>query len=100
MDPLAEEFPELTTYQYAGNTPIWAVDIDGLEPSFSTHNIFHGTPAFGDLAKEEQNRQLKEAGKALVSSTAIAVTAVTPGPEDVILGGIAATKYGGAILKA
>ena len=31
VDPLAEEFPELTTYQYASNTPIWAIDLDGLE---------------------------------------------------------------------
>ena len=26
------KYPELSPYQFAGNTPIWAVDLDGLEP--------------------------------------------------------------------
>lgn len=30
-DPLADKFPMLTPYQFASNTPIWAVDLDGLE---------------------------------------------------------------------
>ena len=32
VDPLALEYPWYTPYQFAGNLPIWAVDIDGLEP--------------------------------------------------------------------
>jgi RHS repeat-associated protein len=31
VDPLAPEYPELTTYQYASNTPVQAIDLDGLE---------------------------------------------------------------------
>jgi hypothetical protein len=31
VDPLSPQYPELTPYQYASNTPIWAIDIDGLE---------------------------------------------------------------------
>mgnify|MGYP002623907568 CR=1 FL=1 len=31
MDPLAPEYPWYTPYQFAGNMPIWAVDLDGLE---------------------------------------------------------------------
>jgi hypothetical protein len=34
VDPIAKQYPELTPYQFAGNTPIWAVDLDGLEPNF------------------------------------------------------------------
>lgn len=30
-DPIAREYPELTPYQYASNTPIQAIDLDGLE---------------------------------------------------------------------
>ena len=30
-DPLSPEFPMLTPYQFASNTPIWARDLDGLE---------------------------------------------------------------------
>ncbi len=31
VDPLAGKFPMLTPYQFASNTPIWAVDLDGAE---------------------------------------------------------------------
>jgi RHS repeat-associated protein len=30
-DPLTREYPELTPYQFASNTPIQAIDLDGLE---------------------------------------------------------------------
>jgi RHS repeat-associated protein len=32
VDPLAKRFPHFSSYQYAGNTPIQAVDLDGGEP--------------------------------------------------------------------
>jgi RHS repeat-associated protein len=31
VDPLTQSYPFYTPYQFAGNKPIWAVDIDGLE---------------------------------------------------------------------
>lgn len=31
MDPIGSAYPELTTYQFASNTPIWAIDFDGLQ---------------------------------------------------------------------
>ena len=31
VDPLADEYPWLTQYQFAENTPIMATDLDGLE---------------------------------------------------------------------
>jgi RHS repeat-associated protein len=31
VDPLTRDYPELTPYQFASNTPIWAIDLDGLE---------------------------------------------------------------------
>lgn len=34
VDPLFKEYPELTPYQFSGNTPIQAIDRDGLEPAF------------------------------------------------------------------
>jgi RHS repeat-associated protein len=40
VDPIARQYPELTPYQFASNTPIWAVDLDGLEPVPTTiHNV-------------------------------------------------------------
>jgi len=35
LDPLADEYPFYTPYQYAGNEPITNIDIDGLEPGQS-----------------------------------------------------------------
>jgi hypothetical protein len=31
VDPLTSQFPYYTPYQYAGNKPIWAMDLDGAE---------------------------------------------------------------------
>jgi hypothetical protein len=31
VDPFTKKYPELTPYQYASNTPIQAIDLDGLE---------------------------------------------------------------------
>lgn len=36
VDPLAPDYPELTVYQFASNTPIWAIDLDGLESATAT----------------------------------------------------------------
>gem|GEM_PF-7085898 len=36
VDPLSKKFPYYTPYQYAGNKPIWCVDLDGLEDLPST----------------------------------------------------------------
>jgi hypothetical protein len=33
VDPIAPDYPWYTPYQFAGNTPIQAVDLDGLEPA-------------------------------------------------------------------
>jgi len=38
VDPFTNQYPELTPYQFASNTPIQAVDFDGLEAMF-----VHGT---------------------------------------------------------
>ena len=31
IDPVSASFPELSAFQYASNTPIWAIDLDGAE---------------------------------------------------------------------
>jgi len=38
VDPLTSDYPMLTPYQFASNTPIWAIDLDGLEAWKSTRN--------------------------------------------------------------
>jgi RHS repeat-associated protein len=36
VDPIAKSYPELTVYQFASNTPVWGIDLDGLEVFYST----------------------------------------------------------------
>jgi RHS repeat-associated protein len=36
VDPLTQSYPWYTPYQFAGNTPIMAADLDGAEPIFKT----------------------------------------------------------------
>ena len=36
VDPLTKSFPWYTPYQFAGNKPIWAVDLDGAEEKVTT----------------------------------------------------------------
>jgi len=45
IDPLHSKYPELTTYQFASNTPIQAIDLDGLE-AFFIHGTNHGPDAW------------------------------------------------------
>jgi RHS repeat-associated protein len=40
VDPLTGTFAMLTPYQFASNTPIMAIDLDGLESSISIHEIW------------------------------------------------------------
>ena len=40
VDPLTQGYPELTPYQFASNTPIWAIDLDGLESYFYTYKLY------------------------------------------------------------
>jgi RHS repeat-associated protein len=36
VDPLTSQYPWYTPYQFAGNKPVWATDLDGLEENIST----------------------------------------------------------------
>ena len=40
VDPIARKYPELTPFQFASNTPIRAIDLDGLEAFFGRNGEF------------------------------------------------------------
>ena len=40
VDPLTAEYPWYTPYQFAGNKPIWAVDLDGKEEKIMTNVLY------------------------------------------------------------
>jgi hypothetical protein len=47
VDPLKKEYPWYTPYQFAGNMPVWAIDLDGLEEQKATSifKFIFGSPA-------------------------------------------------------
>ena len=50
VDPLTSKYPMLTPYQFASNTPIQAIDLDGLEAYF-----IHGTNSSSTRWSENKN---------------------------------------------
>ena len=50
VDPLSSTFPWYTPYQYAGNTPIQSIDLDGLE---EFHYTFVLDPVNGEVSRTE-----------------------------------------------
>ncbi|HTN08242.1 MAG TPA: RHS repeat-associated core domain-containing protein [Flavipsychrobacter sp.] len=51
VDPLTSKYPWYTPYQFAGNKPIWAVDLDGLEEKPTNNGSREGEmqPRSGDV---------------------------------------------------
>lgn len=79
VDPLAPEYPWYTPYQFAGNMPIVAVDLDGLEPKIK---ILAPLVSFfwGSKTEEEQNMlkartsyEMREIGRVGILSSGIAM---------------------------
>lgn len=54
VDPLTKEYPELTPYQYASNTPVQAIDLDGLE-AFYVHGTWSDPSTFSKVTKQTIN---------------------------------------------
>ena len=42
VDPITKKYPMLTPYQFASNSPISGIDLDGLEYYFSSNGLFLG----------------------------------------------------------
>ena len=53
VDPLTMEYPWYTPYQFAGNKPIWAIDLDGLEEWLTNS----GERETGPYSNEEAERR-------------------------------------------
>jgi len=55
VDPLAPDYPELTTYQFASNSPIAGIDLDGLEFFFTADGKL-----LGKYGKSNEIRIIKD----------------------------------------
>jgi RHS repeat-associated protein len=58
VDPLAAEYAFYTPYQYAGNQPIVAIDLDGLEPTTPPSGSPSGPPLLGTPPNTASRAQL------------------------------------------
>ncbi|MBI2968378.1 MAG: hypothetical protein HYY40_11285 [Bacteroidetes bacterium] len=63
-DAKRDSFPELSPYQYAGNTPIWAFDLDGLEPAIYTQygSTLASSTLQRNLSEDEVKALIQQAG--------------------------------------
>lgn len=55
IDPLTKEYPWYTPYQFAGNNPIWAKDLDGLEEDIQVGKLSPPKPML-NLANDNRIR--------------------------------------------
>ena len=73
LDPLTDDYPELTPYQYASNDPITNIDIDGLEGGVS---VFTGaTQAAADAAADAARLIGTDLTPVVVTATRVTVQA-------------------------
>jgi RHS repeat-associated protein len=57
VDPIAGQYPELTPYQFASNTPISGIDLDGLEYFFAADGAFLGRSGSGTQVRVAKSGQ-------------------------------------------
>jgi len=67
VDPLTKSYPWYTPYQFAGNNPIAAIDLDGLEELWVTNNCFapfdlFGSDLFGSYSGDGEKRKFGDGG--------------------------------------
>ena len=56
VDPLTGKYPWYTPYQFAGNKPIWAVDLDGLEEANSNAQKVKADKALQEVLNKDYIR--------------------------------------------
>lgn len=59
VDPITVQYPELTPYQFASNTPIQAIDLDGLEAA----GVGCGCPMY----QLQSSEGMEQTGKAMIA---------------------------------
>jgi RHS repeat-associated protein len=67
VDPLTKSYPWYSPYQFAGNKPIAATDLDGLEELWITNNCFapfdlFGSDLFGSFSGDGEKRKFGDGG--------------------------------------
>jgi len=82
VDPLTASFPLLTPYQFASNTPISAIDLDGLEAKIAIYGAGIKRAADGTIKEKSHENQFKsEADKDVKAKNATESIAVHTGTK-------------------
>ena len=63
VDPLTKDYPWYTPYQFAGNKPIWAIDLDGLEEYIKTYSYENGKATLLKVTKNSELREINMGSK-------------------------------------
>lgn len=65
VDPVARQFPFFSPYQYAGNKPIWATDLDGLETNYTNavDPVPSEQPLYGRRDESDPHTESLQVGK-------------------------------------
>lgn len=69
VDLLTKDYPELTPYQFAGNTPIAAVDLDGKEPKIVVTDQVTGSTKIKVYGQGNVKEMIVKTYKAVVQYT-------------------------------
>jgi RHS repeat-associated protein len=80
VDPLTKGYPWYTPYQFAGNKPIWAIDLDGLEEDTSTswQDIVNGaSAALNSPTVAELNASMQGSTDAMLNNTLLGIPDLT-----------------------
>ncbi len=81
LDPIAEDYPNQTTYQFASNNPVWKVEIEGLEGDPTTEeDLMNGLGYEIGIKADTQSQQVGEGGFLSKGYFSSAISAV----EDVL----------------
>ncbi len=99
VDPITKDYPELTPYQFASNTPVWAMDLDGLEADpFQMHHsrrLIDERRATMTPEQLEQDKALEKKIALGAAATPILIGgAVIAGPTTAVLATTTAVKVG------
>ena len=73
VDPLTASYPWYTPYQFAGNMPIWAIDLDGLEEKKITKVTYNLLQIF--IFNDEELKERTEG-----------ITSIGGGPNKILVG--------------
>ena len=93
VDPISDQFPIYSTYNYAGNSPITNIDLWGLQPLSAVERQIERNNRDllkGKKSKEEFHKTNKAVGQGGVAGLLMLV----PDPTDVVLGAFIARAFG------